>query len=171
MRFRRRKATDDDMPEANVLPVMNVMFLLIPALLLAMETASMAAIAVQAPRSSPLPSKNTTTEPDKPSLKVQINSDGIILEASEQRLEPITAIIESDGTTKHDFAALEAKASVLKMQYAGDPKVRISAELDVEYADLIAAMDALRGTNCKIGARGEEPSADCYFWAPTIDSY
>jgi biopolymer transport protein ExbD len=159
------------MPEANVLPVMNVMFLLIPALLLAMETASMAAINVQAPRSSPLPSPTTTTPKDKPSLKVQLNTDGIVLEVEDHKMDPIFATREADGSTTYDFAALEGKAKELKLQFPDDPKVRISAEMDVEYADLIGAMDALRGTDCKTAGEGEDVGKNCYFWAPTIDSY
>ena len=47
-----RKKKDQEIPveEANVLPVMNIMFLLIPALLLAMEVASMPASSTACPR-------------------------------------------------------------------------------------------------------------------------
>ena len=42
----RRRFSDEDasVGEANVLPIMNIMLLLVPALLLAMEVASMAAV-------------------------------------------------------------------------------------------------------------------------------
>jgi biopolymer transport protein ExbD len=43
---RKKKADDDENTDPNVLPVMNIMFLMIPALLLAMEIAKMAAVAV-----------------------------------------------------------------------------------------------------------------------------
>ena len=172
MRFRNKSQTPDDEPaEANVLPVMNVMFLLIPALLLAMETASMAGIRVHAPRSSPAPSPTTTTQKDDIGLKVRVNQDAIVIEAQGHSFAPLAAIQRPDGSHSYDFAALEATAKELKAQVPQDARVRISAENDVEYQHIIAAMDALRGTDCKSHAAGETVPAECLFWAPTIDAY
>ena len=171
MRTRIRKQNEEEIAEANVLPVMNVMFLLIPALLLAMETASMAGIAVTAPRTSSLPGPETATPKDPLNLKISVNADGFVLEAEGQTLDPIAATRDPDGSTRYDFAALEATARELKATAPDEVKVRITAENDVEYANIIAAMDALRGSDCKLAAAGEEAGAGCYFWAPVIDSY
>ena len=45
-----RKKFEEEEIEANMLPVMNVMFLMIPALLMAMEFAQMASINVSPPK-------------------------------------------------------------------------------------------------------------------------
>ena len=45
-----RKKFEEEEIEANLLPVMNVMFLMIPALLMAMEFAQMASINVSPPK-------------------------------------------------------------------------------------------------------------------------
>ena len=50
MARRRKKNAEEGEVEANLIPVMNVMFLLIPALLLAMEVARFAAINVSPPK-------------------------------------------------------------------------------------------------------------------------
>lgn len=171
MRTRIRKNKDDEIVEPNVLPVMNVMFLLIPALLLAMETASMASISVTAPRTSNLPSPETATPAKDLHFKVQINSDGFALEAEGQPLDPIVATYQSDGTSIYDFAALEASARELKSTAPEHIKVEITAERDIEYGVLISAMDALRGTDCKLAGTGEVAPKACYFWAPIIESH
>jgi len=51
-----RKKNEIVVEDANVLPVMNIMFLMIPALLLAMEVASLAAIGVSPPKFAAAPS-------------------------------------------------------------------------------------------------------------------
>ena len=57
MARKKRSEGEIEVEEANVLPVMNIMFLLIPALLLAMEVASMAAIVVSPPKFAAAPPK------------------------------------------------------------------------------------------------------------------
>ena len=76
---RVRNNEEIEVEEANVLPVMNIMFLLIPALLLAMEVASMAAIAVSPPKFAAAPSEKKEEEKkeEKPlKFKVFILDDG-----------------------------------------------------------------------------------------------
>jgi biopolymer transport protein ExbD len=149
----------------------NTLCLLIPPRWLAMETASMAAISVTAPRTSTLPGADDPTTKEKLGVKVRVNSDGFVVEAQGQALDPISATRRADGSTRYDFAALEATARELKATAPEEIRVRVTAENDVEYADLIAAMDALRGSDCKLGGAGEEASPDCYFWAPVIESH
>ena len=171
MQTRIRNNPDDEIVRPNLLPVMNVMFLLIPALLLAMETASMASISVTPPRTSNLPSPKTTTPATDLRFKVQINSDGFALEAGGQPLDPIVATSAGDGASVYDYAALEASARELKNTAPEQIKVEISAEQDIEYGVLISAMDALRGSDCKLAGAGEEAPKGCYFWAPVIESH
>ena len=85
---RTRKNEEIAVEEANVLPVMNIMFLLIPALLMAMEVASMAAIAVSPPKFSAAPSEKKEQEKDKKKqlkLKVFVMEDGFRISAADQQ--------------------------------------------------------------------------------------
>jgi biopolymer transport protein ExbD len=86
---RKKKSGEIPVEEANILPVMNIMFLLIPALLLAMEVASMAAIVVSPPKFAAAPPKEEQKkeeEKEKPlKLKVFIMDEGFRLQASGQQ--------------------------------------------------------------------------------------
>src|SRR5690606_23679151 len=85
----RRPREQEESPagDANVLPVMNIMFLLIPALLLAMETASMAGVAISPPNicggCSDNTAEPTTKEPLE--LKVTILADGFRVAGAAQQ--------------------------------------------------------------------------------------
>lgn len=155
--------------QADLLPVMNVMFLLIPALLLAMEFASMASINVHPASVASNPSADPVV-PAKPALefRVMIGSDGF--EAGPERGQS-SRIPLAGGT--HDFAALAAYARDLKAAYPDESTVTISAEGDISMDLLVRTLDVLRGDTCKLAgyARGERPDPDCLFWSPVIASY
>ena len=121
MQRRPRSSRDgDDAP--NLVPILNVMLLLIPALLLAMEVASFAAITVTPPRFVPSPMASTPKEPVPESLDftVAIRDDGFRVEAVGQRLTgaspsgpPDIPRLPGEPTLEadlYDYAMLEAKA-------------------------------------------------------------
>lgn len=167
---------------------MNIMFLLIPALLLAMEVASMAGIAITPPRTSPAQSK--PADPPKTeglNLKVFIESDGFRVSSSEQQQgadagksvdssAPTIGLAKPgapiDDYDRYDYAALSSLAHDLKAAYPDEFSVRISAENDIPAQVLIDTMDALRGWDCKLGKL--EPDAElpdtCMFIQPVVDT-
>ena len=177
-----RKKKDEEIPveEANVLPVMNIMFLLIPALLLAMEVASMAAIVVSPPKFAAAPPKEEQKkeeEKEKPlKLKVFIMDEGFRLQASGQQdgaeagkevdsskptipnrqpTEECMAGHEADKEAwreycKYDFPKLEAKAKEYKSRAKKEQVVTISAINPVPMQVLVQTMDAMRGSECKL---------------------
>lgn len=159
----------DEPVQADLLPVMNVMFLLIPALLLAMEFASMAQIAVRPPGAAAHRSPDPIEVP-KPALefKVQIARDGF--SAGPERGQS-TQIPLASG--EHDFAALARYARDLKAAYPDEAAVTVTAEGDVSMDLLVRTLDVLRGDQCKLAgyARGEAPGPDCLFWSPLISSH
>jgi biopolymer transport protein ExbD len=185
-----RKKFEEETIEANLLPVMNIMFLLIPGLLLAMEVASMAAIAVSPPKFSAAPSQEKPEEPkEKPlKLKVFIMEDGFRVAAAGQQegadagksadsQKPTIPLAKPgaplDDYTRYDFAALEAKAKEYKATAPHETTVTISAENTIPMAVLVGTMDAMRGSSCKlIGAiqQGEEVPAECMFWQPIVEA-
>lgn len=186
----RKKNKEIPVEEANVLPVMNIMFLMIPALLLAMEVASMAAIQVAPPKYAAAPSEEPPEKPEKEPLKLKvfILEDGYRVSAAGQQ-EGADAGREADSTQptialkkpgapledfeRYDYAALEAKAAEYKMNYKSETVVTISAENTIPMQVLVGTMDALRGTNCKLlkaMQAEEEVPADCYFYQPVIEA-
>ena len=162
----REPATAAEMP---LLPVMSVMLLLIPALLLAMEAASLAQISVNAPKFCTCGREKDPNAPEPLRLEVSVLRDGFRTAWSghEAGLAPDIPLAP-DGT--HDFAALEERARTLKEQFPHDTMVRVTAEGDVELAELVGTMDALRGSDCKHPGTEEVGSENCLFWEPELSS-
>lgn len=164
----KKPRAEEQQVEADLLPVMNVMFLLIPALLLAMEFASMATIPVSPPRLS----NNVVGQPTPPpgerlEFKVMIARDGFQTSTSGTT----AARIPLDGS-EYDYAALTAAARQLKHGFPSENGVTITAEGDVPMDVLVRTLDALRGDGCKLSGylKGEQPDAACLFWSPVIES-
>ncbi len=148
---------------------MNIMFLLIPGLLLAMETASMAAIDVSAPRSSD-PRGETPPAQNEAPIELEIRSDSLVLREGEAIVETLAKRAGETGPEGYDMARLTQLAADLHRARPDTVSVTIRAENDVELAELVAAMDALRGPECSEPGRADE-EGDCWFWQPLIQSW
>lgn len=192
---RKRKRHQEVPIEADLLPVMNIMFLLIPGLLMSMEFAKMAAISVSPPKFSVSADKKIDEEPKKQlNLKVFVMEEGFRVTADDQQegaeagketdsLKPTIALKNpaiplgdfDSQPSRYDYDALEAAARDYKLRYKDETAVRISAEDNIPMQVLINTMDALTGRSCKIGptmTKGlteEPPPEDCYFWQPVVD--
>jgi biopolymer transport protein ExbD len=186
---RVRKNEEVEVEEANVLPVMNIMFLLIPALLLAMEVASLAAVAVSPPKFAAAPSdkKEEEKKEEKPlQFKVFILDDGFRVTTAQQQegaeagqsqdssgpsiplAKPGADIKEYD---RYDYKALEDKARELKAKAKHETVVTISAENNIPMQVLVSTMDAVRGSDCKLlMAKDEEIPEECLFYQPIVEA-
>jgi biopolymer transport protein ExbD len=184
-----KKRYEEEEIVADLLPVLNIMFLLIPALLLAMEFASMASINVSPPKFSNTPSEPKPEEEkkEKPlNLKVFVMEDGYRVSADGQQegaeagkatdsKAPTIALAKPGAPLtdyeRYDYAALEAKAQSYKSLFPNEAIVTISAEAKVPMQALIYTMDALAGRTCKLGKamKGEDVPPDCYFWQPVVE--
>jgi biopolymer transport protein ExbD len=186
----RTKRESEKVEEANVLPVMNIMFLLIPALLLAMEVASLAAIAVSPPKFAAAPSEKKEEEKkeEKPlQFKVFILEDGFrVTTAAQQEGAEAGKAQDSSGPSiplakpgaeltdyeRYDYVALEAKARELKGKAKHETVVTISAENSIPMAVLVKTMDAVRGSECKLlMVKEDEPvPEECLFYQPIVEA-
>lgn len=153
-----------DAIEANLLPVMNIMFLLIPALLMAMEFASMAAINVQPPRTTVSVSDPADPPKEALDLEVLVARDGITVTAAGSPVG--SRIPTSEGADGYDFAALTAALRPLKEQFPEETRVVLRAENDIELQTVIATLDVLRGGEACSFAKGQVDA--CLFWQPVI---
>ncbi len=164
---RARRRNDEDKPiEANLIPVLSCMFMMIPALLLAMEVARMVQIPVSPPKWSSNPTGQTDDTPDL-KVAVHIREDGFA--ASTGGGDDLEIPLR-DGA--YDYGALNGWASRLKAVHPNEWTVTISAENAVELQVLVDAMDSLRGTDCKLAGAfaGEDVPAQCLLWRPIISS-
>src|SRR5690606_35013584 len=131
----------------------------IPALLLAMEGAKMAAVTVSPPNTgmSASQEKPAETPPEERlDFKVFILEDGFRLAtAGEQGGSGPSLASGKPGApvshcARYDYAALEAKAKELKQKAGHETIVTLSAENNVSMQVLLSAMDAVRGSDCKL---------------------
>ncbi len=184
-----KKKYEEEEIVADLLPVLNIMFLLIPALLLAMEFASMASINVSPPKFSNTPSEPKPLEEkkEKPlNLKVFVMEDGYRVSADGQQegaeagkatdsKAPTIPLAKAGAPLndwdRYDYAALEASAQKYKSLFPNETIVTLSAESKVPMQALIFTMDALAGRTCKLGKamKGEKVPDDCYFWQPVVE--
>jgi hypothetical protein len=154
-----RRSQDESTGEANMLPVMNIMFLLIPALLLSMEVASLAAIAVSPPAFTVSPKTEKPEPTEKPtSLRIRIYADGfgIELKGGRDQGDPATAAATTSGpsiplarpgaslddATRWDYAALTARVEQLRPLLEEGANLEISAEPQISMQVLVSTIDA-----------------------------
>jgi hypothetical protein len=173
--------------EPNLIPIMNVMFLLIPALLLAMEIARFASIHVSPPKSC-VASTSADVVSDPLDLKVVIREDGHHLSAVGQQLGPSGGqALESDAPTvplarpratstdfdRYDYIGLEVQAEALKRAFPLESAVTVSAEGDIPFQVLTRTLDALRGRECRLLrtlVANEEIPENCLFYHPVVEA-
>jgi biopolymer transport protein ExbD len=170
--FARARKRDEADVEANLIPIMSCMFLLIPALLLAMEVAPFTSVPVQAPKFCDLadPAEQPTQEPLR--LRVVVRQDGFTARygSSPESERSIDIPLGADG--RHDYAALEDRAAELKARFPEDAAVTVTAENSIEFSTLVQSLDALRGQECSLAGAflGESEPAGCYFWSVTVEA-
>ncbi|MCA9715313.1 MAG: biopolymer transporter ExbD [Myxococcales bacterium] len=180
MTTRKKSEGDSAEVEANLVPIMNIMFLLIPALLLAMEFASMAAIDVTPPKFTTAPANNVDKPTEKDlSLTVEIREDGFLVRAREAGAkvhdDGKPSVIPNRGGVgaEHlDYPALASQLRDLKAAYPSTFTITVTAEQDIEMDALVRTLDTVRGDGCSLRKmqQGEEPGEACMFWNTIISS-
>lgn len=185
---KHQKKLSEGEVETNLVPIMNIMFLLIPALLLAMEVARFASIDVSTPRFCSAASSPVERPVDPLHLKVLIGKDGYHLATSSQQLgsssgeaidsstptiplaKPRAALDDFD---RYDYATLEARAKQLERLFPLETVVTVSAEGDIPFQVLTRTLDALRGRDCRLQrvlTANEQAPPECSFFQPIIEA-
>ncbi len=146
--------------EVDLIPVLSCMFLLVPALLLAMEAANWAVVPVSPPRTVAA----GTASVDEPvaTLSVEVRGDGFALSMRRAGSQATPEVLPLD------YGVLAARAVAVKTAHPGVDEVRLSAEADVSLQSLVDTMDALRGRDCSLSVVG--PESECLFWRVEIDA-
>jgi biopolymer transport protein ExbD len=183
-----KRKLDEGEVETNLIPIMNVMFLLIPALLLAMEVARFASIHVSPPLVHDHVSGPTTKDPESLKLSVVIAGDGYRVVASHQQLgtdagrsldstKPTIPLARPSADVtdfeRYDYAQLEAEAQRLKQLFPHETVVKVTADGDIPFQVLTRTIDALRGGDCRLSqamTNNEEVPAECLFFHPIVEA-
>jgi biopolymer transport protein ExbD len=155
---RRRGGLDDQLPEPDLTPIMNLTFMLILALLTMAAIMPMGLISVQAPQinnggggGGPPPE-----EQKKPlNLTIFVTKKGYNIAASGATLtgdnddparpgQALFPILEENGERNYDFGKLTQRLSIIKKSFPLEQSVIITADEDVKYEDIVKTMDAAR---------------------------
>lgn len=158
---KRKRATIPPL-QVDLIPVLSCMFLLVPALLLAMEAANWASIPVSPPKFTH--GGEATTDKPTPKLSVQVREDGFAL--SLDRCDGCGGepeIVANDEAMNE----LRAAAARIKETYPKIDEVYLDAEGSISLQTLVETMDVLRGDSCSF-ASGEV--GDCLFPRVVIDA-
>ena len=170
MSKRKRRSDESSSVEADLIPILSCMFLLIPALLLGMEIARTTVVPVSPPRVSSSPGHPSDTG-ERFDFRVMVRGDGFATSYGATTRTETDIPLASDGEA-HDYEALTALAKSLKARVPDEVTVRLTAEGDVELQTLVETMDAVRGQECSLRPLmlGEQGSPDCLFWNVIVES-
>jgi len=154
----KKRRDTEEMPELNLKPAMNMILILIPLLLLAMESVKISVINVATPKIGPSPNtpKQENT-PDEVPLKltlaltdrgITVFAKGQTIENANDHLAPTFPKIDGEGEDAgkkvYDWVGLSKKLADLKEKYSTERNVTISAEPNIKYKTIIKAMDVSR---------------------------
>jgi len=155
MATRRKGArrVDKDTPQLNLIPILNLVLMLIPAILISAAFVEMVVINVSAPQ---LPSTNAPVikETRALNLTLLLTERGIIISGDGQTLsraaEPGASgsglTVPKDGAGGYDWPALRRRLVSIKDSFPEEERVVIRAEPDVPYEQIVDAMDTARET-------------------------
>ncbi len=156
--FGRRRKRNSEAGEIDLKPAMNLILIIIPLLLMAMETAKIAIIEVQTPSTGPSPDIKDQPLPqvEQLNLTAAFTDRGIILYAEgkliENKSDPLAPTIPKiDGAASgfpgqkvYDWAAFVRQLHDIKQAHPAEKTIIINAESTVKYRDIIKAMDMAR---------------------------
>lgn len=149
-----RQSKGKEVPEADMLPIMGLMCILIPLLLSSSETIKLGMIELNLPKASGGGGGGPTDEPkekeQKLNLNVTLTKDGFYvgsaLGVATMQGEP--TIPHKGGEKLYDFEGLTKYLADLKKKAAGNfvdlENITIVAENDVAYKYIVWTMDAAR---------------------------
>lgn len=138
-RFRdKRSSVFGELPEPEILPMMNVLFMLVMVLMGMSSFLPIGVIEIQSPQFGGSGGGSAEAQP-KLNLKISILETGI-------QVSPGTFIpkIQQDNRSVYDFATLQAELTTLKQAHPNERRVIITAGANIIYNDITHTMDAAR---------------------------
>jgi biopolymer transport protein ExbD len=164
-----------DVPELDLVPIMNLVTILIPFLVMSAQFVQLAVIDSTLPAIGP--PQPVEEEPDKPplNLSLALTSAGITILGADAVLHPDgPPVAEGEGrpptipcvggrcsrASEYDWSALTKELEKIKDEYPEEGNVILVPDGSVEYEVLVRAMDASRDDGYRrqlAGQKGGEP--------------
>lgn|SRR3989338_2551824 len=133
-RFRDRKSASGELPEPEILPMMNVLFMLVMVLMGMSSFLPIGVIEIQSPQFGSVGAGTTESHPQL-HLMISIVASGI-------KVSPGSFIPKIQDN--YDFASLQTQLATLKKSHPKDRKAVITASSHIIYDDIVHTMDAVR---------------------------
>ena len=162
------KRRDQDNPELNLVPIMNLVTILIPFLIMAAEFVQLAVIDSTLPAIGP--PQPVEDQPEKPplNLSLALTEKGITVLGADAVLYPDGAPQLAEGEERpptipcksgdecksvddYDWKALTAKLNGIKDEYPDDENVILVPDNDLRYEIIVKTMDVSRNDPDRTG--------------------
>lgn len=151
----RRHGEDGD-TDLNLVPIMNLVLMLIPAILITAAFVEITVINVSAPQIGGGAPPEQLDKPEKPPLNLTIvltdqgftiaGSGGVLNSPDEDPDAQKGPTLPKNGKGEYDWESLTKKLVEIKDAFPEETRVIINAEPDIKYEFLIGTMDAARET-------------------------
>jgi len=139
----RHPRHSEELAEPEMLPMMNVLFILVLALMGMSTFIPLGVISTQAPRLAG-PGEGPTAGGAKLNLTVMLQKNGINLSIAGAMETGAFPMLQGPEGQRYNFEALTDRLARLKAQYPNETRVLIMADPDVIYDDIVKVMDATR---------------------------
>ncbi|MCA9654200.1 MAG: hypothetical protein H6712_30375 [Myxococcales bacterium] len=164
----RRRRDEDERErseQAPMLGVLSVLLLLIPALMLMAHVTAYAQVAVNTPYYGGEQPDHTIRCGRDRRFHVGIAQGAFFTRVSGEDWQRVSS------SAGYDREALTDAAWAFKREYPHATIAYVTAEADVDYQTLVAAIDAVRGPDCRLAAaqQGEEVPAECLLYDPVVE--
>lgn len=141
-RFRNRRESEE-LSQPEILPMMNILFMLVLVLMGMSTFLPIGVISIQAPQFGG--GGPSTSQPHVDvNLTVMILKNGLNLSVGGSMLKGAEGPLFPKGPTGYNFSALREKLVEIKAQYPTERRIILMADPDVIYDDITHVMDAAR---------------------------
>ncbi|MBH1989444.1 MAG: biopolymer transporter ExbD [Myxococcaceae bacterium] len=143
---RRQRSTSEELPEPEILPMMNVLFMLVMVLMGMSAFLPIGVIRVDAPQFGGVSDAVSPEASSGPvlDLMVIVLSNGINLQVAGKTLGTSEEPLFPKTPQGYDFEGLRQKFTELKLDYPNENRMILMADSDVIYNDITHIMDSAR---------------------------
>lgn len=147
--YRRERRGIEELPEPEILPMMNVLFMLVMVLMGMSAFLPIGVINVQAPQLGGGEGSASAAHQPELNLTIMILKTGFNLSAEGALLkgpdnQPLFPKIQTSSGGAYDFDGLAHKLAMIKAKHPKDTRVILMADPDIIYDDITHVMDAAR---------------------------
>lgn len=143
------KAKDEDVADIDVTSFMNLMIVLVPVLLLSMTFTQTTVLEIKLPE---LTGGGIASDDPQSKLEVEITAEGMKVYYPENTLIQDVPMIQVEEGMGYDFTQLSLVLQAIKIKVPEKQDILLRSEFDINYQDIVAAMDTLKSYKTVVAA-------------------